>query len=142
MQGESISALNLVSQYQLMSFFDMMVIWEQQIVSIIRALSRKLELKPSVPNWESERSEHACVSTPKCSWGVWRKGTLSPPPPQRGSQGKFIGSKTPLEWLKIGLNLVKKVIYLLQQFSHIFKTRICRRFTALSSSLKTKLTCM
>ena len=34
-QEESIIALNLVFQYQLMCFFNKMVIWEQQIVSII-----------------------------------------------------------------------------------------------------------
>ena len=41
----------------------------------IRVLTRKLQ---SGPNWESEHSEHACISIPKYSWGFW--GLLWVPP--------------------------------------------------------------
>ena len=42
--------------------------------ALARALTRKLQLGQSDPNWESERSKHARISAPKCSWEVW--GTL------------------------------------------------------------------
>ena len=48
-----------------------------------QALTRKLQLGPSGPKWESKRSEHACISMAKCSWGFCggRGGALSPLPP-------------------------------------------------------------
>ena len=36
------------------------------------ALTRKLQLGLSGPNWESECSKHAQVSAPNWSWGFWR----------------------------------------------------------------------
>ena len=36
-----------------------------------RALTRKLQLGPSGPIWESKPSEHACISISKCNWEVW-----------------------------------------------------------------------
>ena len=51
---------------------------------ICRALTRKLQLGLSGPNWESERSEHACVSAPKCSWVV-QVALWTPLHPQQGS---------------------------------------------------------
>ena len=50
----------------------------------LMVLTRKLQLGPSGPNWESERSEHAHVSAPKCSWGVWGGGYSEPSFPLAG----------------------------------------------------------
>ena len=35
--------------------------------ALARALTRKLQLGQSDPNWESERSKRARISAPKCS---------------------------------------------------------------------------
>ena len=40
----------------------------------LMVLTRKLQLGPSGPNWESKRTEHARVSAPKCNWGVSGEG--------------------------------------------------------------------
>ena len=39
--------------------------------TVFRALTRKLQLGPPGPNWESEHSKHAGVSASKYSWEVW-----------------------------------------------------------------------
>ena len=67
----------------------------KRLMYFSRALTRKLQLGPSGPNWESERSEHA-RSVPKCNWGGLG-GTLSPPFPQKDSQGS--GGQFP--WKKV-----------------------------------------
>ena len=54
------------------------------ILSCSRALTRKLQLGLSGPNWENGHREHVRISMPKGSWGVW-VGALSPPALQQGS---------------------------------------------------------
>ena len=48
---------------------------------LIKALTRKLQLVLSGPNWEREHTKHVCVSTSKCSWEVWGEGHSEPLPP-------------------------------------------------------------
>ena len=54
-----------------------------------RALTRKLQLGPSGPNWECECSEEVHVSAPKWSWRVW--GCSEPPP----LPGGVLGGRAP-----------------------------------------------
>ena len=58
--------------------------------NVDRALTRKLQLGPSGPNWECECSKDVRVSAPKWSWGVWG---CSEPPPQGG--GGVLGDRAP-----------------------------------------------
>ena len=46
-----------------------------------RVLTRKLQLRLSGPNWESEHSEDARISMPKCSMAGGGSGGCSEPPP-------------------------------------------------------------
>ena len=61
---------------------------------VCKVLTRKLQFGPSGPNWESEHSEHACISVPKWSWGVcW--GALSPPHPHPHPPMGVLGVEAP-----------------------------------------------
>ena len=59
----------------------------KRLMYFSRALTRKLQLGPSGPNWESERSEHA-RSAPKCNWGG-SGGHSEPPFPPEGFLGEW-----------------------------------------------------